>query len=76
MLFQRAGQSPELLSWTLTTWEKHFYPRELSVEVHDLKGPVLLFRGFVGDEILPNSRDYFIDHEIRILIDQPIFHGK
>ena len=34
----------------------------------------------VGDEILSTYMgiiwDYFIKHEIRILIKQPVFHGK
>ena len=28
--------------------------------------------GFIGDEILPN---YTINHEMRISIKQPVFHG-
>ena len=32
--------------------------------------------GYVGDEILRNYGDYNKNHEIRIPINQPVFHGK
>ena len=32
--------------------------------------------GFVGDDILPMLyRDYFINHDVRIPTNQPVFHG-
>ena len=34
-----------------------------------------LFRGFVGDEILPSDVGIIIKHEIRIPITQPGFNG-
>ena len=32
--------------------------------------------GYVGDEILPSYKRIIINHEIRIPIEQPGFHGK
>ena len=39
--------------------------------------PVLLFRGYVGDEILPSYVKFYDKTIIQIPIKQPVFiHGK
>ena len=43
---------------------------------NEKKGPETLFRAFFGDEILPSHVGIMINHEIRIPIKQPGFHGK
>ena len=40
------------------------------------KGPLPGCLGYIRDEILPNYMGIIIDHEIRILIKQPVFQWK
>ena len=48
--------------------------KEGKVQVSHEKNPGWL--GYIGDYTTQSYRDYFINHETRIPINQPVFHGK